>query len=150
MFNFHDDCVRKTDTDVYLSWTMSMTLTMYFGSTSQWFVPDDPLTLSRHILCVCVCCCCCSFPFALYCFDNCNLNQIWKRSRIKYILILCWLCTYIKPLLSMWFVKTSRVRRGMVFVYNFLFTFQLHLSPTIQCRIDNFASRVFPTTAYLS
>lgn len=37
----------------------------------------------------------------------------------------------------------------MVFVYNFLFTFQLRLSPTIQCRIDNFASRVFPTTAYL-
>lgn len=109
--------------------------------------PFDPF--QAHFVCVCVCCCC-SFPFALYCFDNCNLNQIWKRSRIKYILILCWLCTYIKPLLSMWFVKTSRVRRGMVFVYNFLFTFQLRLSPTIQCRIDNFASRVFPTTAYLS
>lgn len=96
---------RKTDADACLSWTMSMTLTMYFGSTSQWFVPNDLLTLSRHIFCVCVVVVA-VFSFALYCFDNCNLNQIWKRSRIKYILILCWLCTYIKPLIPMWFVKT--------------------------------------------
>ena len=134
LFSFHDDCVRKTDADVHLSWTMSMTLMMYFGSTSQWFVPNDPLTLSRHIVCVCVCVCvcvycCCSFPFALYCFDNCNLNQIWKRSRIKYILILCWLCTYITSDISGLYRLCSQVKRGTVFVYNFLFTFQLLLLP---------------------